>query len=122
MKLYMQPNERDAAYLWDMLEAARNVASMVDGKTFADYENDLVLRSAVERQVEILGEAANHVSVEFQTAHSQIPWRQIIGQRNILAHEYKDIAAKLIWTVATERIPDLVKALEPLVPEAPEIL
>ena len=115
----MRPNERDAAYLWDMLEAARNVANMVAGKTFVDYENDLVLRSAVERQVEILGEAANHVSIEFQNAHSQIPWRQIIGQRNILAHEYKDIAAKLIWTVGTERIPDLVKALEPLVPKAP---
>ena len=48
----MLPSERDAAYLWDMLEAAQNVANMVAGKTFVDYENDLVLRSAIERQVE----------------------------------------------------------------------
>lgn len=116
----MRPSRRDAAYLWDMLEATRNVAAIIAGKTFEEYENDLVIRSAIERQVEILGEAANHVSSEFQTDHPQIPWRRIIGQRNVLAHEYKDIAAKLIWTVATEYIPDLIVALEPLVPETPE--
>ena len=87
----MQPNERDAAYLWDMLEAARNIIKMVSGQNLSGYENDLVLRSAIERQVEILGEAANHVSSELQNKHPQIPWRQIIGQRNILAHEYKDV-------------------------------
>jgi len=118
----MRPSDRDAAYLWDMLDAARNVAVFVAGKTFGDYQNDLVIRSAIERQVEILGEAANHVSLDFQKTHPQIPWRQIIGQRNVLAHEYKDIAAKLIWVVAAERMSDLIKGLEPLIPEAPEDL
>jgi uncharacterized protein with HEPN domain len=118
----MRLSERDDAYLWDMLEAARNVVTIISGKSFADYDDDLVVRSAVERQIEILGEAANRVSVDFQNAHQQIPWRQVIGQRNVLAHEYKDIAPKLIWAVATEHIPVLIDALEPLVPDAPENL
>ena len=113
----MQPNERDAAYLWDMLEAAQSVFRFVSGKTFEDYAADVMLQSAVERQVEILGEAANRVSTDFQSAHPDIPWRQIIGQRNVLAHEYRDIAAKLLWAVATEHITELIQKLEPLVPK-----
>jgi len=116
----MLPPERDAAYLWDMLEAARCVRDFVAGKTFDDYNSDALMRSAVERQVEILGVAANRVSPDFQAAHLDIPWRQIIGQRNVLAHEYRDIAAKLMWAVATERVADLVDMLEPLIPELPE--
>lgn len=116
----MLPPERDAAYLWDMLEAAHNVRDFVAAKTFDDYNDDSVLRSAVERQIEILGEAANRVSSDFQTKHSEIPWRRIIGQRNVLAHEYRDIAAKLLWAVATEHTVELIDMLEPLIPELPE--
>lgn len=116
----MRPSERDAAYLWDMLEAARNITDFIADKTFDEYQSDLLLRSAVERQVEIIGEAANHVSVEFQNGHPQIPWRRIIGQRNVLAHEYKDIAVKLIWTLATQHIRALTEMLEPLIPEIPQ--
>lgn len=116
----MQPSERNAAYLWDMLEAARNITKFIADKSFDDYEQDAVLCSAVERQIEIIGEAANRVSIEFQSAHPQVPWRKIIGQRNVLAHEYKDIADKLIWSVAEQHIPELIKTLIPLVPEIPE--
>ena len=115
----MLPSERNAAYLWDMLEAARCVRDFVAGKTFNDYSGDVLMRSAVERQVEILGEAANRVSPDFQAEHPDVPWRQIIGQRNVLAHEYRDVAAKLMWAVATERIAELIMLLEPLIPELP---
>ena len=116
----MRLDSRDAAYLWDMLEASLNVVEFVHGKTFADYKKDRLLQSAVERQIEILGEAANKVSKEFCSLHSEIPWRQIIGQRNILAHEYKDVAAKLIWQVAVSHVPALIKVLRPLIPEFKE--
>jgi uncharacterized protein with HEPN domain len=65
---------RDAAWLLDMITAARAVQSFVAGKTFEQYEQDLMLRSAVERQVEIIGEAARGISSTFQTAHPEIPW------------------------------------------------
>jgi uncharacterized protein with HEPN domain len=63
----------DRVYLWDMLTAARAVALFARGRTLAEYEADLLLRSAVERQIEIIGEAARRVSAEFQAAHPVIP-------------------------------------------------
>ncbi|HAR49897.1 MAG TPA: hypothetical protein DCR81_07355 [Smithella sp.] len=74
----MQPEERDAAYLWDMLDAAIAVREFVSARTYYDYQNDRMLRGAVERHIEIIGEAANHVSVDFKKVHPEIPWRSII--------------------------------------------
>src|SRR5579863_5425906 len=88
----------DAAWLLDMLTAARAVQSFVVGRTLEQYNSDLLLRSAVERQVEIIGEAARGISDEFKAAHSGIPWRPIMAQRHRLAHEYGDINNALIWT------------------------
>jgi uncharacterized protein with HEPN domain len=61
----MQPDKRDAAYLWDMLDAARAVKEFVFSRTFYEYEKERMLRSAVERNIEIIGEAANRVSEAF---------------------------------------------------------
>jgi uncharacterized protein with HEPN domain len=106
---------RDAAWLLDMLTAARAVVSFVAGKSFQQYEEDLLLRSAVERQIEIIGEAARGISTPFQTANPQIPWRPIMAQRHRLAHEYGEIDDSLIWRVATVHVPALIVQLEPLV-------
>ena len=63
----MLPEKADAAYLWDMLDAARAVKEFVAGKTLHDYQKNRMLRGAVERHVEIIGEAANRVSTGFQS-------------------------------------------------------
>ena len=68
----MQPQERDLASLWDMREAARLIAGFLRGVTYLEYEKNLMLRSAIERQLEISGEAARRVSPEFQHAHPEI--------------------------------------------------
>jgi len=68
----MPPEERDAAYLWDMLDAARAVREFVSSRTYDDYQKDRMLRGAVERHIEIIGEAANHVSDDFQKVHPDI--------------------------------------------------
>jgi len=115
----MRPEDRDAAYLWDMLDAAKNVRSFVDGVTFHQYENDRKLQFAVERAIEIIGEAARHVSENFRLAHADIPWKGIIGQRHVLAHEYGEIQQERLWIVASKRIPELITILEPLLPPAP---
>ena len=115
------PNPRtDAAWLWDMLEAARAIQQFIASKSFADYEADLLLRSAVERQLEIIGEAARHISTELRTQHPEIPWRPIIAQRHVLAHDYGEVRHDLIWRVATVHIPELIAWIEPLVPPLPE--
>jgi uncharacterized protein with HEPN domain len=65
----------------------------------------------------VIGEADNHISEKFHDEHPKIPWRQMVGQRNVLAHEYGDINVERIWSAATINIPAMLKALEPLVPE-----
>jgi len=79
-----------------------------------------MLQAAVERKIEIIGEAARNVSAAFQTQHEEIPWRGIIAQRNVLAHEYGEILIDRIWRVATEHVPDLIARLERLVPPPPD--
>jgi len=111
---------RDAAWLLDMLTAARAVNSFVSGRTFDQYCADLLFRSGVERQVEIIGEAARGISDVFKAAHPEIPWRPIMAQRHRLAHEYGEINDTLMWQVATVHVPRLVEQIEPLVPSPPE--
>jgi uncharacterized protein with HEPN domain len=115
----MQAESKDAAYLWDMLDAARAVQSFVTSRSFADYVGDRMLRGAVERHIEIIGEAANRVSRSFQAAHPEVPWRQIIAQRNVLTHEYGEVDDGLIWRVVTTRIPELINQLERMMPPLP---
>lgn len=119
------PRERqdpvtDPACLLDMLTAARAVSSFVAGRAWDEYCADLMLRSAVERQVEIIGEAARGITEAFKAAHPEIPWRPIMAQRHRLAHEYGEIDDALIWTVATVHVPRLIELVEPLTPPPPE--
>jgi uncharacterized protein with HEPN domain len=110
----MQPDEADAAHLWDMHRFATEVASLVEGMDYHAFVADWPKRRAVERCIEIVGEAASHVSPRFRDAHSEIPWRAITAQRNILAHQYGDIRIDAIWRVATIRVAELLKQVAPI--------
>jgi uncharacterized protein with HEPN domain len=109
----------DAGYLWDMLDAGRGVVGSLKGLNIEQYRADENLRLATERRIEIIGEAAGRVSQDVQQAHPEIPWRRIIAQRHVLAHEYGEIDDELIWTVATVHIPQLIAVLDRLVPPPP---
>lgn len=115
----MTPEARDPAHLWDMLEAARRVREYTEGLSLDAYVKDGKTRSAVERQLEILGEAARRVSEIFKQAHPEIPWQRITAQRNVLAHEYGEINHFIVWKVVVTNIPALIEALDPLIPPLP---
>ena len=115
----MRPDERDAAYIWDMLDSAKTLRDFVTGVSFYNYSQDKKLQLAVERTLEIIGEAARRVSETYRQAHPEIPWQSIIAQRNVLAHEYGEIKHEMIWKVATIRIPELISLLEILIPAPP---
>lgn len=116
----MQPDQRDVSYLWDMLQAARQVIGFAHAATLAEYSTNPMLHLAVERAIEIIGEAANRVSPSFQQAHPEIPWRKIVDQRNVLVHEYGDVEHALIWELVQRHLPVLVEQLEDLIPVPPE--
>jgi uncharacterized protein with HEPN domain len=115
----MLPESRDAALLWDMREACRSVADFTAGVKYSQFERDKLLRSAVERQFLILGEAARQVSERFREAHPGIPWRGLVGLRNVLAHEYGEVLVERLWLFATQRVPELLTILDELVPSDP---
>ncbi len=116
----MRPESSDISYLWDMLDASMAIQQFIVDKTFNDYNTDRLLRGAVERHIEIIGEAARNVSTDFQSKHPHIPWFKIIAQRHVLAHEYGEVKHERIWLVATVHISELIKLLKPLIPEPPE--
>ena len=115
----MRPEDRNAGYVWDMLDAARSVRDFTAGLTLEVYLRDRKLQLAVERALEIIGEAARLVSAEFKALHPDVPWQQIIAQRNVIAHDYGEIKQDRIWLVATGRIAELIALIEPLLPSPP---
>lgn len=110
----MRIDRRDMARLWDMLQAARDALSFVGGRQYEDLLTNSMLRNALERSLEIVGEAARCLSQGFRDQHPDIPWRGIIGLRNVLAHEYDEIRYDRLWIVCAERLPQLVQWLEGL--------
>jgi uncharacterized protein with HEPN domain len=115
----MPLNQRDPAYLFDMLEASEKVQHYLKNKTYEDFFKDDMLQDAVERNLGIIGEAARRISEALKQEHPEIPWRKIIAQRNVLIHEYEDIDIGEIWEVASFHLPRLVDQIRPLIPPLP---
>lgn len=108
----MRPEERDAAYVWDMLGAARLARELLEGVTREAYLGDRMRQLALERALELLGEAARRVSDVFRAAHPEVGWRSLIGQRNVLAHEYGAIDQERLFRTGKESVPGLIAVLE----------
>lgn len=102
-------------YLWDARQAAERVAGFVAGRTWSEYEADLLLRSAVERQLEIVGEALNKLrQADPHLAAEITDLGRIVAFRNVLIHGYATVDDRLVWEIATERTEQLVETLSHL--------
>ncbi|HEX9685046.1 MAG TPA: HepT-like ribonuclease domain-containing protein [Burkholderiales bacterium] len=110
----MQPEDRDPAHLWDMLQAARDAATIVANVAQESFLGDRVRMLALERSLELVGEAARRVSDQLRNKHPQIPWKEMIGLRNILAHDYGRIDHDKLYATAVKEIPKLIRTLEKL--------
>jgi len=107
------------AHLWDAAEAARLVDQFASGRTEAEFNSDLIIRSAIERQLEILGEALNRLRRDDVDTSARVPdLGKIIGMRNVISHEYGEIDYEIVWRAATTGIPALLPVLDDLVDEA----
>jgi len=113
----MPHDDRDMSYLWDMRKYALEITDIIKGVPHAKFVENKTIRYAIERLLLIVGEAANHVSKGFQEKHPEIEWAQIIGLRNILAHEYGEVKTDKIYLAATKAVPALLESLESLLPE-----
>lgn len=103
---------RSAALLWDALTAVHRIQEFVDARTWSDYADDLLLRSAVERQFEIAGEALSVLRKFDPDAVAKIPnAHKLIGMRNILIHGYALVSNETVWYAAANDLPETGKRL-----------
>lgn len=116
----MAADKDDGAYLWDMREAASAALGYVAGRSEDEVLADPMRLDAIERRMEVVGEAARHVSRAFVRAHPAIPWRSIIGLRNVLAHEYGRIDQRRLVQTVMREVPVLLEQLAALSPPVDE--
>ena len=113
----MQPESRK--YLWDASQAADRIARFVAGKTFDVYQTDDLLRSAVERQFEIIGESLSLLRKLDAATAAKIPeLPRIVAFRNILIHGYATVDDQVVWGVVEGSLPQLRDALRKLLEAA----
>ncbi len=100
----------DAQRKIDILEAAEDLARLAE-RGRAAFDEDLAVSLAMERLLEVIGEASSHLSEEFRNSFPSVDWRAIIDMRIVLAHMYHRVDRNLIWMMATTSVPDLVAIL-----------
>lgn len=102
-------------YLLDLQQAALLASEFVSGRTFADYQETAMLRAAVERQCEIIGEALAKLAKADEPVAARISdYRRIIAFRNILIHGYTNVDHRLVWDVVTTKVPTLTAEVSAL--------
>ncbi len=102
----------DRVSMSQMLEYARQARDMATGYDRADLDSNLMLRYAIIYLIEVIGESARRVSAATREQYPQIPWSDIIGMRNRLAHGYDAIDLDLLWDTVIIDLPPLIAMLE----------
>ena len=103
----MRNNLGDEARLRHILDAISEIQSYIKNTDIEEFINDSMKKFATVKQLEIIGEAANHISEEMKGKYSDIKWREIVGLRNILIHEYFGVDEYVVWEIITQDIPKL---------------
>lgn len=105
----------DLNRLQHMLDAINDILIFSKNKERIDLEDNKMLSYSLIHLLEIIGEAANKISAEFQKKYSNIPWKAIIGMRNRLIHGYFDIDLDIVWKTIDEDIPKLKNKVEKVI-------
>ena len=102
----MREKPKDNERLLHMHEAIDNIFEFVADKTFESYKKDKILRFAIIKNLEIIGEAAYLLTKDFKSSNDSIQWNDLIGMRHILVHGYYEIKDEIIWaTIETDLTP-----------------
>ena len=97
--------------LVDMLEAVEVIQEYIVGLDYESFLTNRMVRDAVVRNVQVLGEAANRVTKSFRDQYITIEWIRIIRTRHILVHEYFGLDYEIMWRIITIHLPPLQQAI-----------
>ena len=103
----MRSSLGDKARLNHILDAIQELETYLIDADYNSFMNNSMMRFACIKQLEIIGEASNHISLKIVQQLSNITWSQIIGLRNIFVHEYFGVDPKIVWEILQKDIPDL---------------
>lgn len=99
-------------FVQDILDMIDVVDSSIQGKSFADFQRDHILRLGMERAIEIISEASRHIPDNFKAMRPEVPWQRVKGIGNVLRHEYHGLSDNIIWKALTEELPRLKVAVK----------
>lgn len=99
-------------FLNDILEAAFKAEEFIKGLTYEDFLEDDKTVFATIRAMEIIGEASSHIPVDLREIYNNVPWKKMVGMRNILIHQYFGFSKQVIWNTIKNRFPDLKKEIQ----------
>ncbi len=103
----MQGKLGDKARLNHILDAIIEIEAYLLNADFEIFLNNSMMRFASIKQMEIIGEASDHISEEIKTQFSEVEWKQIKGMRNVFVHEYFGIDSRLVWEIIKQDLPNL---------------
>lgn len=102
----MREKPKDINRLSHIIEAIDNLIEFTQGINFEEYKGNKILRFAIIKNLEIIGEAAYLLTNEFKEKHLEVEWKVIIGMRHVLVHGYYQISDEMVWaTIQTELLP-----------------
>ena len=110
----------DEARLLDIVLACREAMAYVEGVSAVEFRADRKLQRALSMVLEIIGEAARAVSEPCKAAHPEVPWRDMVGLRNRIVHEYFRLDLGVLWEIVTRDVPRLLATVHPLAPPEQE--
>ena len=99
----------DLTRLKHIRDAVMITIDFIKGRNRDDLDNDQMLSLALVRLIEIIGEAANNISLSCQNNYPQIPWREMIGMRNRIVHAYFEVDLDIVWQVIIDDLPKLLQ-------------
>jgi uncharacterized protein with HEPN domain len=108
----MRPEQGDPAWLWDMIKLREQVMESIGDLTFDEFVNGRDRRDSIVHRLTVPGEAANRISDALQARYAEVPWREIVDQRNVLIHAYDQINFRRIWNVTRNELPMLIEQLK----------
>jgi len=110
-------DERDPLYLGHMLDTAKEAVERAVERGVDGFVEDEDLRLALAYRIQMIGEAARRVSEATRRAHPDIPWKQIIGMRHKIVHDYLSVDYDIVWQVVGQDLPELIRQLDAVLPE-----
>jgi uncharacterized protein with HEPN domain len=114
----MNPADRKySLYIEDMVISIKRIEEYIDNKDFSEFKKSYMIVDAVVRNFEIIGEAAKNISLEIQLKYPEVPWKKMVGLRNLISHEYFGIDYEMIWEITKKSLPQNKSDLEKILKE-----